>query len=196
MKIVTLVSGGLDSTVMSLLIKEEGLVQVPLFVEYGQLNLAREKSACMSNFKRMGLPEPRVLSIPGFGAFFSSGITDRRKRIQEDAFLPGRNLLFLLCGAALAFEETADGVAVGFLDERLSLFPDQRRDFADLTQQVFSQMLGRTIKVLTPLISIDKAEVVAIAKARGISGTYSCHAGTEIPCGQCIACKEYIGLEI
>lgn len=196
MKVVTLVSGGLDSTVMSLLIKEEGLEQFPLFVDYGQLNLEREKTACFANFLKHGLPQPKVIQLPGYGAFFSCGLTDPSKRILEDVFLPGRNMLFLLCAAALAYEVKGDALAVGFLDERLSLFPDQRRDFADLAGTLLSQIMSRPIKVLTPLIYFNKAEVLAIAKERGIRGTYSCHAGTPEPCGICVACKEYIGLEV
>src|SRR5438105_2693022 len=111
-KVVSLVSGGLDSTVMGLLIKEEGLEQFPLFVNYGQLNLQREKAACFANFRKHGLPEPRVVELSGYGAFFSSGLTDPRKRILEDAFLPGRNLLFLLCAGALAYENNADALAI------------------------------------------------------------------------------------
>jgi 7-cyano-7-deazaguanine synthase len=195
MKIVSLVSGGLDSTVMSLLIKEEGLAQFPLFVNYGQLNLEREKQACITNFRYHGLPEPRVIDLPGYGTFFSSGLTDARARIVEDAFLPGRNLLFLLCAGALAYENRADALAIGFLDEQLSLFPDQRRDFADATSVLLSQVMSRPLRVLTPLITLNKAEVLAIAKSRGITGTYSCHAGTLPPCGKCVACREYIGLE-
>jgi 7-cyano-7-deazaguanine synthase in queuosine biosynthesis len=36
MSIVTLVSGGLDSTLVALLARDEGLEQYPLFVDYGQ----------------------------------------------------------------------------------------------------------------------------------------------------------------
>lgn len=196
MKVVPLVSGGLDSTVMSLLIQEEGLEQFPLFVDYGQLNLEREKRACFANFLKHDLPQPKVIHLPGYGAFFSSGLTDPNKQIFEDAFLPGRNMLFLLCAAALAYEVKGDALAVGFLDERLSLFPDQRRDFADLAGALLSQIMSRPIRVLTPLIQFSKVEVLAIAKERGISETYSCHAGTETPCGVCVACTEYIGLEV
>ena len=39
--IVTLVSGGFDSTLMSLMAQEEGIQLFPLFVDYGQLGLAR-----------------------------------------------------------------------------------------------------------------------------------------------------------
>jgi len=196
MKVISLVSGGLDSTVMAQLIHEEGHEQIPLFVDYGQINLESEKRACLANFLRLSLPTPKTISLPEYGAFFSSGLTDRAKRIVEDAFLPGRNLLFLLLAAALAYEESADSIAVGFLDESLSLFPDQRRDFADNAEVILSQVMRRPLKVLTPLISLGKAEVLAIARERGISNTYSCHAGAAIPCGNCIACMEYKGLEI
>lgn len=45
MALVTLVSGGLDSTVMALLAQQQGLVQFPLFIDYGQLSREREWSA-------------------------------------------------------------------------------------------------------------------------------------------------------
>ena len=46
MSIVTLVSGGLDSTLVALLARDEGLEQYPLFVDYGQRAKDKELSAC------------------------------------------------------------------------------------------------------------------------------------------------------
>ena len=46
MGIVTLVSGGVDSTLMSLMAQEEGVTLFPLFVDYGQLGAAKELDAC------------------------------------------------------------------------------------------------------------------------------------------------------
>lgn len=195
MRVVPLVSGGLDSTVMSVLMKDEGIEQFPLFINYGQLNLKLEKAACMKNFARFELPLPQVLELPGYGTLFSSGLTDSKKRIVEDAFLPGRNLLFLLTAAAYAHQQQADAVAIGFLDESLSIFPDQTRSFADESSALLSRIMDKPIRIITPLITLGKAEVLAIAKDRGIGGTYSCHAGGEQACGNCIACNEYIGLE-
>lgn len=196
MKVVTLVSGGLDSTVMSSLIQEEGIDQFPVFVNYGQINLEREQSTCFRNFCTLGLPSPRVVNLPGYGAAFSSGLTDPNRHIVQEAFLPGRNMLFLLCAGSVAHEVAADAVAIGLLDERLSLFPDQRRPFLDAAKVLLREALGRPIDVLAPLMSFGKAEVLAIAKERGIREAYSCHAGTVPPCGQCIACREYAGLEV
>jgi 7-cyano-7-deazaguanine synthase len=194
MRIVSLVSGGLDSTVMALLIKQESLDQIPVFINYGQKNLQRELDACLKNFHSHGLPQPRIVDLPGYGAALPSGLTHPDKHIKNEAFLPGRNLLFLLCAAGIAHQEQADALSIGFLDERLSLFPDQRRDFADRSADVLSLAMMRPIRILTPLIGMTKADVVAVARELGVSGTYSCHAGTEVPCGECIACREYDGV--
>ena len=196
MSIVTLVSGGLDSTVMAVLAKEEGITQFPLFIDYGQLGRERELHACQANFRRFNLPEPKIAAIGGFGALLSSGLTDPRKHVFEDAFLPCRNLMFLTLGAAYADQCGASAVGIGLLDEAFSLFPDQTKKFVADTQDLLSNGLGKAIRLVTPLMSYSKAQVIGIAKAKGITGTYSCHAGTELPCGKCVACREYIGLEV
>lgn len=63
MSIVCLVSGGLDSTLMSILVKEEGITQYPLFIDYGQIFKDQELQACLNNFKRYELPAPKVINI-------------------------------------------------------------------------------------------------------------------------------------
>lgn len=196
MSIVTLVSGGLDSTVMALLAKEEGLTQFPLFIDYGQLGRDRELQACRVNFLLHELPEPTVVSLGGYGALLSSGLTDPNKHVFEDAFLPCRNLIFVTVGAAYAFQCGATSVGIGLLDEAFSLFPDQTRGFLSDAEALLSRCLAKSIKLVAPLVSFSKADVLAIARIKGITGTYSCHAGTETPCGICVACREYIGLEV
>jgi 7-cyano-7-deazaguanine synthase len=195
MSIVTLVSGGLDSTLMAALANEDGIRQFPLFINYGQLSASREMAACKRNLKRIGLPAPENLNISGFGQLISSGLTDRTKRVFEDAFTPGRNLMFLLAGAAYGYQIGAEAVAIGLLDERLSIFPDQTRDFITRSEALIGQALGQAFKILTPLMEFSKADVVSLAKARGIERTYSCHAGTARPCGICVACREFAASE-
>ena len=195
MSIVTLVSGGLDSTVMALLAKEEGLTQYPLFIDYGQLSRERELQACRNSFRLHELPEPTVVPLSGYGALLSSGLTDPHRRIFEDAFLPCRNVLFVTVGAAYASQCGADAVGIGLLDDAFSLFPDQTRGFLHDAELLLSRSLGKQISLVAPLMSCSKAEVIEMAKAMGISGTYSCHAGTEVPCGTCVACREFKEVE-
>lgn len=194
--IVTLVSGGLDSTIMALLVSEEGIVQYPLFIDYGQLNCDRELAACKTTFQKCNLPPPQIVHIPGYGNLLSSGLTDPQKRIFEDAFLPCRNLLFLTVGAAYAYQCGTNAISIGLLNEKNSLFPDQTKTFLREAELLMTRSLSRDIKILAPLMSFTKADIVHIAKEKNISGTYSCHAGGELPCGICVACREYIGLEV
>ena len=169
MSIVTLVSGGLDSTVMSFLTQEEGLSQYPLFIDYGQLSREKERNTCLDNFCRLNLPTPTVVQLNGYGTLLSSGLTDPNKRIFEDAFLPCRNLMFLTMGAAYAYQCGAGAVAIGLLSESFSLFPDQTTDFVRGAETLISKSLGCSLHILTPLMSFSKAEVVRIAKEKGIS---------------------------
>ncbi len=195
MSLVTLTSGGLDSTLMACLIREEGLTQYPLFVDYGQRNKAREFEACKRNFAKHDLPEPTVANLCGFGELVPSGLTSEYKRVLEDAFLPCRNLLFLLTGAAFGYSKGASGVAIGLLSEELALYPDQTKAFVEEARSLLSRCLGRDIAVVAPFIRLTKAQIYQEAVNRGITGTYSCHLGGDRPCGECIACREYAFLE-
>ncbi|MGI6459868.1 MAG: 7-cyano-7-deazaguanine synthase [Candidatus Hydrogenedentales bacterium] len=190
MSIVILVSGGIDSTLMSLMAHEEGFVINPLFVDYGQLSSNREWNACEQLHKRYGLPLVKRMDVSGFGKIVPSGLTDPTMRINEDAFLPGRNLLLLLCGAAYAYSLQADGVAIGLLNPEDCLFPDQTLDFLRETEDMIETAMKKRTAVLAPLIEFTKEDILSLATARGLQDTYSCHAGGNEPCGKCVACIE------
>jgi 7-cyano-7-deazaguanine synthase len=191
MSTVALVSGGLDSTLVALLAKEAGVALHPLFIDYGQRARDRELDACRRAMRRLALPEPKVADLAGYGDLVRSGLTDKRLRVYEDAFTPGRNTLFLLVAAAYAAQVGADAVSIGLLNEDASLFPDQTRRFVSSVEAMIELAVGRPVRILVPLADFHKRDVVALAKAKGIDGTYSCHLGEEIPCGHCIACLEF-----
>lgn len=191
MSLVNLVSGGLDSTLVSVLAREAGLDMHPLFIDYGQRSATREWNACLRSHSRHQLPTPVRLDIGGFGRVVLSGLTSSSLDVKADAFTPSRNLMFLVMAGAYAYQVGASSIAIGLLSEQFSLFPDQRSDFILAAERAIGKALGREIKVLTPLADFGKAEVVNLAAQKGISGTYSCHAGGEVPCGRCIACLEF-----
>jgi 7-cyano-7-deazaguanine synthase len=111
-------------------------------------------------------------------------------RINEDAFLPGRNLLLILCGAAYAYKVKADGVAIGLLHPKNRLFPDQTREFLNQCEIIIEAAMGKRISVIAPLMQFTKADVLKLARFREVRDTYSCHAGGDIPCGKCVSCME------
>jgi len=190
--VVCLASGGLDSTVCLHLLRERGLHTLPVFINYGQINLVREWGALLAACENGKFPKPIKFDIPAFGAVIRSGLTDATLRVNEDAFTPNRNLLFLLLGASVAYSRGIPNIAMGLLAERTAIFPDQSDRFLNIAQETFKESLGATIGIHAPLRDLTKSEVVKIAQQRKIANFYSCHAGTEVPCGKCIACLEYI----
>ena len=191
MSFVNLVSGGLDSTLIGVISRDEGTEHFPLFIDYGQRAANREWETCQSLHRKLGLPKPVRMDLSGFGQIIASGLTSPDLDVRRDAFTPGRNLMFLVMGSAYAFQVSAAAVSIGLLSEEFSLFPDQRQLFISRAESAIEAALGREIRILTPLFDFGKADVVRLAAKKGITGTYSCHMGDEIPCGDCISCLEF-----
>jgi 7-cyano-7-deazaguanine synthase len=195
MSVVNLVSGGLDSTLIAVMMKEEGIDQFPLFIDYGQRAAMREWQTCQDVHGRHELPTPVRMDLSGYGAVIATGLTREALNIKTDAFTPGRNLMFLLMGAAYAHQVGVGAIAMGLLSEKFSLFPDQRSDFLKESESTLAIALGHPIKIVTPLFEFSKADVVELAMQKGIFGTYSCHAGGSTPCGTCISCLEFSNIK-
>lgn len=190
MSLVTLVSGGLDSTLMAVMAKKDGLEQHPLFIDYGQRAAEREWQVCRTLFRTYKLPKPTKMDVSGFGNNVSSGLTDTKKDLLTEAFLPGRNMLFLLCGAAFAATKKASGVCIGLLDENQRIFEDQSASFLTRAEAMLRTATASQVSLAAPLIKFSKKQVLALAAEHGVKGTYSCHSGKKQPCGKCISCLE------
>jgi 7-cyano-7-deazaguanine synthase len=191
MSIVTLFSGGMDSTLMSILIAEEGIEQFPLFIDYGQISKEKEWATCLEMHQSYYLPKPNYMNLIGYGQLIKSGLTDNMMRIQEP-FLPGRNMMFLLMGCAYAYQTNSSSVAIGLLSEKSHLFPDQTADFLQKAESLIEVIMMRRIKIVAPLMQFTKSDIIELSQQKGIKGTYSCHKGTDIPCGECVSCLEII----
>lgn len=189
MKMVVLASGGVDSSVMMFLLKKENHDLLPLFIDYGQLARKKEWKACRNFCQYVNL-KPHRMDISGFGKSVPSGITNNSLDIEKDAFLPTRNLLLLTLGASFGYAKSVYIVAIGLLSN--PIFPDQTVEFVQVSQENISTALGADIRILTPLISLNKTDVFGLARRYGLplDLTYSCHSGSEKPCGHCISCKE------
>lgn len=140
---------------------EEGIEQYPVFVDYGQRARDSELKACLTGLQRLRVRAPVVLDLKGFGAVVRSGLTDPALDVVEQAFTPGRNALFILVAASYGIQVGADTVAIGLLDERRRLFPDQSRAFLASAEAFLALAFGRDMKILAPLMYMSKADVEA-----------------------------------
>lgn len=197
MDVVVLVSGGIDSIVACKLIQQQRDNVLPLFIDYGQLAAKKEWLACQYLLLDCGLPAPKKIDVNGFGQAISSGLTDKTKDIHKDAFLPCRNFLFLLLAASYAYTKGSKVIAIGLLDEKTHLFPDQTQEFIVNANFAINSALNDNYIILTPLIQFSKSDVIQLAEKYNIplDKTYSCHSGDDVYCGKCVACKEILSSE-
>lgn len=194
MEVISLVSGGIDSLVMCKILELEKRKQYPLFIDYGQLSSKKEWSACKKIFSKYNLPEPAKICLEGYGRFIKSGITDRSKDIYENAFLPGRNSLFIIVAASYGYQNGVSNIAIGLLSKENHLFPNQTEEFLVNSNFAINSAFNTPFNIITPLINFNKREVIKLAKKYSLSieDTYSCHLGENIYCGKCVACKEIL----
>jgi len=194
MKVVVLISGGIDSIVVCKLIEKQGDVVLPLFINYGQLAAEKEWDSCQNLLEWCHLPKPTKMDLSDFGHKIPSGLTNIQKDIYQDAFLPGRNLLFLVVASSYAFSQGSRTVAIGLLSESSHLFPDQTQEFVVNTNFTINSAFGDNFVILTPLINFNKPDVIKLAEKFNIplAKTYSCHSGKTEYCGKCVSCMELI----
>lgn len=192
MGIVVLLSGGMDSSLMTKMILEETQNIYPLFINYGQINFKRELQACQNLCESLSIENFKIINISDFGIKFPSGLTTSDLDVNKDAFLPNRNGLLLLVASSYAYKVQANYVAIGLLNDKNSIFPDQTRAFLNAFERFINISLNQEIKLLSPLMAMNKGDVIQLAEEKNINNSYSCHSGTNEPCGICISCLEFI----
>jgi len=188
MKIVCLISGGVDSTVLLFRLHKEGHDIIPLHINYGQKSAKPELESVHKVCDLLQL-EPQIIDLNGL-KIIRSGLTDPKLSHISNPVFPGRNLLFLTIAASFANSNSIDVIAMGILGH--TFFPDQTKEFVKKAELTISSALGNRINILTPFIELNKLEVIRIGKKYNIplDITYSCYAGTKPPCGECLSCKD------
>jgi len=194
MQAVVLSSGGVDSTLILKMLGERGYDLYPLHINYGQRSCAREWEAIQRVCKRLNMRPPHQFDLSGY-AEIPSALTNPHLDLATQAFLPTRNLLFLVAAGAYAASRGINTLAIGLVAN--PIFPDQTEDFVKAAEAAIRTAVGTPFAVLAPLIKLDKRAVLELARTvdAPIGVTYYCHAGRELPCGNCIACQERIAAE-
>lgn len=213
---LVLFSGGQDSaTCLAWALERYGRVETVGF-DYGQRHAVEMAArlrvrdgmagALPALFGRLG-PD-HVVDLTGFGAIGQTAMTSDRA-IEIDArgllttFVPGRNLVFLACAAALADRRGLEALVGGMCETDFSGYPDCRRDTIDAMQRALSLGLDRPVPVETPLMALTKARTWALADRIGgralvdliLEESHTCYLGDRTQrhdwgygCGACPAC--------
>lgn len=201
---VLLLSGGLDSATVGAILKSEGYELYALSFDYGQrhrveLQRARDVAAAL------GVAEHKVLTLD-LRAIGGSALTDDIAVPDYSGatteipvtYVPARNTVFLSLALGWAEVLHVPNIAIGVTAVDYSGYPDCRPEFIAAFETLANLATkdgveGTKFKVLTPLISLTKAEIIRAGLACGFDYglTTSCYNPSEsgAPCGRCDSCK-------
>jgi 7-cyano-7-deazaguanine synthase len=216
-KAIVLFSGGQDSTVCLAWALERYEAVETLGFDYGQSHKieldcrTRVRAEIAAAFPAWGakLGPDHTLRLGELAAISETSLT-RDVAIEMGAnglpntFVPGRNLLFLVYGAALGYRRGADTLVGGMCETDYSGYPDCRNDTIQTLAGAISLGMARDIVIETPLMWIDKAATWAMAEELGgkaladivLEFTHSCYRSDRTHrhdwgygCGACPACE-------
>jgi 7-cyano-7-deazaguanine synthase len=120
-----------------------------------------------------------------------------------NTFVPGRNLLFLTCAAAIAYRRDLRRIVAGMCETDYSGYPDCRDDTIKAMQLALNLGMQRRFVLETPLMWRDKAATWQLAHELGGDAlvelirveTHSCYKGDRTSlhdwgygCAACPAC--------
>lgn len=120
-----------------------------------------------------------------------------------NTFVPGRNLMFMMVAATVAYRRGLDVLVGGMCETDFSGYPDCRDDTMKALQVALNLGMATRFKLETPLMWIDKAATWRLAKELGglalvdliRTDTHTCYLGERgalhdwgYGCGTCPAC--------
>jgi len=155
------------------------------------------------------LGEDHTIDLSVLGQISQSALTGETEiRMLENGlpstFVPGRNLVFLVMAAALAYRRGLDHIVGGMCETDYSGYPDCRDQTIRAMETALTLGMDRQFTLDTPLMWIDKAATWQLAESLGGAPlvdlireeTHSCYLGDRsfrhdwgYGCGACPACE-------
>ena len=215
-KALVLFSGGQDSTACLAYALDKFDHVETLGFDYGQthkveLECRAQLRSAIAKIDNWGakLGDDHTLPLPALAEIGGTAlIGDGEIKMQENnlpsTFVPGRNLLFLTYGAALAYRRGLGVLVGGMCETDYSGYPDCRRDTLDALEAAINLGMQSDVTIDTPLMHIDKAETWALAQELGgealveltLEHSHTCYRGDRenrhtwgYGCGDCPACE-------
>ena len=202
---VVLLSGGLDSTTVLAIAKDQGFTPYALTIRYGQRH-AYELLAAARVAEAQGV-ERHVVTDIDLRVFGGSALTSDVAVPKHDhadevgtgtpvTYVPARNTILL--SFALAYAETvgARDIFIGASSLDCS-YPDCRPEYIKAYEAMANLATktgvdGAKVTIHAPLISMTKADTIRCGLALGVnygltSSCYDPSCGCR-PCGRCDAC--------
>lgn len=205
-KAVILFSGGLDSTTVLAVAKNQGFDCFPISFNYGQRHsIELEAAKRVANF--LEIKNHKIISLP-IDMFGPSALTDNTIDVPHFSekntsdipitYVPARNTIFL--SIALGYAESIGSydifIGASYID--YSGYPDCRPEYFKAFQELANLatkhgIQGNKISIHTPLLHLSKAETIQLGLKNKVDyaltvSCYQAHPISHAACGVCDSC--------
>jgi 7-cyano-7-deazaguanine synthase len=207
-KAVVLLSGGMDSCVITAIAREQhGAENLALLhAGYGQRTQRRELQAFEEIADFYGVRERLVVQLDHFRAIGGSALTDKKIAVPENelsaprpqrsaipvTYVPFRNAHFLSIAVSWAEAIGAGAIYIGAVAEDSSGYPDCRPEYYRVFQELIraGTRPETQIEMVTPVITMKKSEIIRRGLELGapLHLTWSCYQNEDAACGACDSC--------
>src|ERR1700689_632079 len=196
---VVLLSGGMDSCVCAALAVRD-YEAAALHVSYGQRTELRERRSFEGICDRLGIRDRLLVRNEALRAIGGSALTDPNIAVPEGhalgasvpvTYVPFRNAHFLAVAVSWAEVLGAEKIYIGAVEQDSSGYPDCRPEYYRAFNEVVKAGTKEgTIRVVTPLIAMRKAEIVRLGLELNapFDLTWSCYQREDRACGVCDSC--------
>ncbi len=200
MKVLVLVSGGMDSVSALYDSAKSHRVVGGVSFDYGSKHNAREIPHARYHCERLGVPF-EVVSLEFMGRLFKSHLLKGGGDIPDGHYeevnmkqtvVPFRNGIMLSAAAGYAESLGAAGLVIAAHSGDHAIYPDCREEFMRAMSDAVRLGTYAGIEILRPFIALTKAGIAARGHELGVdfSHTWSCYKGGGIHCGTCGTCVE------
>jgi 7-cyano-7-deazaguanine synthase len=202
MRVVSLISGGMDSTVLAYELAAQGELAALISFNYNQLH-KKELDYARQTAMRLHIPH-EVIDLKSIAPLLKgSALTDHAVKVPTGHYaaenmkatvVPNRNAIMLSIAYAWAISLKADAVAFAAHSGDHEIYPDCREPFIAALQQALN--LGNewdgAKHILSPYVGISKADIVVLGTRLDVPFelTWSCYGRAPFHCGRCGTCVE------
>ncbi|MDA1044546.1 MAG: 7-cyano-7-deazaguanine synthase QueC [Verrucomicrobia bacterium] len=200
MKIVVLLSGGIDSVTVLYDALQTHHILAALSFDYGAKHNARE--LCEARW-HCDQTETRheIIALPFVEKLFASDLLKSGGDVPDGHYesesmkqtvVPFRNAIMLSIATGFAESIGAQGVAIAAHGGDHAIYPDCRESFMAVMGEAMRSGTYANIQLLRPFINMNKMAIVQRGSILGVpfKRTWSCYRGGEIHCGTCGTCCE------
>ena len=200
MKVLTLVSGGMDSVTALYDAAQSHQIVGALGFDYGSKHNPRELPLGVWHDNKLGIPH-RTIRLPFINELFDSDLLRSGGPIPEGHYeeatmkqtvVPFRNGIMLAVAAGYAETIGAEAIVIAAHAGDHAIYPDCREGFMQAMGEAITQGTYARLSLLRPFIAWNKARIVQ----RGVelkidyARTWSCYKGGDRHCGVCGTCVE------